>query len=795
MKISTKWLNEFVDISDISIEELANKLTFAGVEVESIEKSAYGTNLVIGKIIECVPHPDSDHLHVLKVDEGKDGIHQIVCGAPNARVGLKVIVAKEGAVLPQVTIKPSVIRGVESDGMCCSLLELGVDKKFLSEKQTSGIEELDESAPIGENDVLGYLGLDDTILDISILPNRSDLYAMKNVAKEVGALLSRPVKEKEFVAKAGLKDEFKIETHTPKCPFIGIRIAKGVKIAPSPLWLQSILTRSGIRSINNVVDIGNYVMLLTGQPMNMYDLGKMDDYSLDVIDDYEGEFVAMDGNKYDLEKGDLLIVNKGKPMCLAGIMTSEYCAINEESKDIAVEAAIFSGASLRHTSARLGLSSDSSTRFTKGIDPNVNEYALEMASYLLEELCGASTGKTYYSGANKKERKTISSSLSYINGRLGTEFSMDEVVDVLTKDHLEIKTSNEDEFVATIPTYRIDMEGEADLSEEVIRLLGYTRINSKLPTMALSLNGRNEEQAKIFSIRSFLRNVGINEALTYSLISKEMNERFLILPHGEAYKLINPLTEDRQYYRRSLIPSLLDVTKYNLDHQAEDFSFFEISSVSSLSSETKKYLGMVLSGNERIEGNMKKRSYDFYSLKGIFEGIASILSLNEGRYRLESINDKEELHPGRSAGVYIGKNLVGYFGELHPTHLKKNGLSGNVLVMELDLSSLLSMKVSQTKASVPSKYPSVKRDLAFVLNKDITYGEVKREVSRIDRTIKKVDIFDLYEGEHVASDKKSMAISLTLLDEEKTLNDASVNQIIEKVISTLRIKFGAEIRS
>ncbi|MCH3908822.1 MAG: phenylalanine--tRNA ligase subunit beta [Bacilli bacterium] len=798
MKVSLNWLSQYVKVDDIDPKDLASKLTFSGVEVEDIEKVASGTNLVIGEILSCEKHPDSDHLHVLNVNEGKKyGVHQIVCGAPNARKGLRVIVAREGAVLPAVTIEKSEIRGVESDGMCCALYELGVDKKNLSEKQLSGIEELPLDAPIGEENVLAYLGLDDTVLDLKLLPNRPDLNAMENVAREVGCLYNREVKIPDYPAIKTVKTNFTATSSTEKCPLFAIREVKGVKVGPSPLWMKKALENEGVRSINNVVDIGNYVMLLTGQPLNMYDLDKLPEEKLDVIDDYEGDFVAMDDKTYHLEKGDLLVSSDGKGMCLAGIMTSKFCAVSEDSVNIAIEAAVFAGASIRHTSNRLGLFSESSARFVKGLNKDQAERVLEIASSLLSSLCSAeSVSETSLFDNLTHEVKIIETSLSYINGRLGTSFSMDEVKDVLTRDNLQIIDSNGDSFALKIPSYRIDMVGEADVSEEVIRLLGYDKVTSKLPTLSIDLSGgENNKQKKEKLIRRYLALNGLDECVSYSLVNEKSKDAFSFLDDGECYKLLNPMTPEHEYYRKSLLPSLLDVASYNYARQNKDLALFEISSVTSMK-KSGDHLSIVLIGEEKMQGSLKKQPYSFYTMKGYLEGILSIFGIGGNRYKLVRLsNSGNELHPGRSAEVLIGKTRVAVLGELHPLSLKEHDLGKIAVVLELDISALSDLKTSSEKAVIPSKFPSVSRDFAFLIGKDVSYEEIKREICRSDKLINKVEIFDLYEGVNIAPDKKSVAITITFLSEEKTLKDEEIKLLSDKVIGLLKIRFNAEIRS
>lgn len=798
MKVSLKWLNQYVKIDDIDPQELADKLTFAGVEVESIDKLASASGLVIGRILTCVPHPDSDHLHILNVDEGdKYGIHQIVCGAPNAREGLNVIVAREGAVLPEITISKGKIRGVESDGMCCALYELGVDKKYLSEAQCNGIEELPEDAPIGNENPLAYLGYDDTILDLSLLANRSDLNAMENVALEVGTLLRRPTTlEDKKLDSSYLKEEhFQVGSETDKCPSFSARIVRNVKIGSSPKWLQEILLSEGVRSINNVVDIGNYVMLYTGQPLNMYDLDKLKEKELIVKDDYEGSFLAMDDKEYALKKGDLLVMSGQEGACLAGIMTSKAAEVDANTKNVVIESAVFHSASIRRTSSRLGLVSESSSRFVKGINKDQASRVLELsASLLLEVAEGESVSQEFVYDTLNHDKKTIKTSFYYINSRLGTTFSKEEIAEVLAADHL-LPVTNNDELIVTIPSYRIDIGGEADISEEVIRLLGFDHVKSKLPEGA-SLQGLTENQKKKQSIRRFLRSIGMNEVFTYTLVSEAMASSFRYLKKGENYRLANPMTDDHEFVRASLIPSLLSVAEYNLSRQIKDFSIFEVSDIDT-KTEQGTHLAAVFVGKESLQGALHSLPYDFYSAKGVLESIMAMLGINANRYqivRLPKEDKKEEFHPGRSALILMGKTIIGVMGELHPVMLKKWGLGKSAVALELDLAALLNLKVSPVKAIVPSKFPSVTRDLAFVVDEKVSYLDIRREIGRVDSLVKDVRVFDIYQGEAIGGSKKSMAISIDFSNAERTLKDEEVNAIMEKIVGALRMKFLAEVR-
>ena len=793
MNVSYNWLRKHVDLEGLTPEEVAAKLTFSGVEVEDIRHLGFGTNLVIGEILSCEPHPDSDHLHVLSVDEGPFGVQQIVCGAPNARKGLKVIVARVGAKLPEVEIKASVIRGVESNGMCCSLLELGVDPKFLSDYQKEGIEELPLDAPVGESGVLEYLGLDDVILELSVLPNRPDLYALNNVAREVGCLFQRKV-TLDQLRSYDLKDaSFEVGSLTKSCPLFSARVIEGVVTKPSPKWMQEVLMAAGIRSINNVVDIGNFAMLLTGQPLNMYDLDKLPQRSLIVRDDLEGEFLAMDGNAYPLRKGDVVITSGGLPMCLGGIMTADACKVDEGSVNIVVEAAYFFGAPIRHTSNRIGLSSDSSLRFCKGINPHQAEYVQDVVTDLLMRYAdGKVSSKTVLFDEMDHSPKKVVTTLGYINGRLGTSFTKEEVESVLSRDGFKTLAKG-DTLEVDVPLYRIDIDGEADISEEVIRILGYEHVPSILPFSSSLSGGLTKKQLSQREIRHYLLGHGVSEAVTYTLLSKSEATKFAYLPMGEPFVLCNPMTVEREVVRTHLLHSLLGVASYNVARQVKSGAIFEVSDVDS-KSVRGRHLSIVLFGQSSIRDGLDAKPYDFFDMKGLVEGIFESLGIGNARYGyFPWSKGGEEFHPYQSAEIRMGKQLVGYFGSLHPKALKSYGLR-NAIGLELDLDALLNLKVSPVKAAIPPRFPSVTRDLALLVPSSVAYEDIRREILRADSLIVGVSLFDLYAGAGVGENEVSMAVSLTLSSPERTLSDAEVASATKKALDNLSVRFGARIR-
>ena len=799
MLVSLKNVSQYVSLKDLTPEEIANKLTFAGVEVEEVSRLASGTNLMIGEVLECVAHPNSDHLHVLQVNLGeKYGTTQIVCGAPNARAGLKVIVARVGAVLPQIEIKKGVIRGEESNGMCCSLLELGVDAKYLSDYQKAGIEELPADAPVGEENVLGYLGLDDVVLNLNVLANRPDLLSIFNVAREIGAIFSRPVNLPKVASKVDFQTKLVVGSKTNRCSQFSGKEIRNIVTKPSPKWMSEYLMAMGVRSINNIVDIGNYVMLMTGQPLHMYDADKLAKAELYAQDDYDGDFVALDEKTYKVIPGDIVICSQNKPMCLGGVMGSLACAVDENTKNIYIEAASFDGASIRHTSNRLGLSSESSQRFVKGTNHFQSEFVLDYAASLINELCDAkenSNNVVYQNEANNE--RLVKCSVSKINGRLGTEFSKDAIVDVLTRLNFVLSFKDEDNFVAKVPEYRLDVTCDADLSEEVIRLLGYENVKSILPCLDTKVGILSQRQKRLKNIRSFLLEQGLDECITYSLTSKKKQDDFNLLNKEEHYVILNPLTDEREVFRTHILGSLLECASYNVARQNKNLALFETANMISKASRAE-HLAIVLVGQALNQGALKKENYSFYHAKGLVEGIFLALGVEASRYRFERFVDEgHELHPGKSANIVFQNKKIGVLGELHPNSIEKYDLGKtSAVVVEMDLETLLEAKVSETKMAPISRFPNVSRDLAFVLNKDIAAGEIVKAVKKVGGGfVTNCEVFDVYQGTGIAEGKKSMAISVTYRKDDGTLTEKEVSEAEEKIKFELSRNFKAEIRS
>ena len=796
MLVSLKTVKQYVNLDGLSAEEIANGLTFAGIEVEEVSSLASGTNLVVGHILECEKHPDSDHLHILKVDLGpKYGVEQIVCGAPNARKDLKVIVARVGAKLPGGEIKKGVIRGVESNGMCCSLLELGVDAKYLSESQTKGIEELPSDAKVGEEDVLGYLGLDDDILNLKVLANRPDLLSLYNVALEIGAIFSREVKIPKYKVEPTFKTELKVGSETEKCTQFAGREIKDIKIKESPKYMKEALRAMGVRSINNIVDIGNYVMLLTGQPLHMYDKDKLSKAELIARSDLECDFVALDEKTYHIIPGDISITTNKKPMCLGGVMGSLECAVDENTKNIYIEAASFDGASIRHTSNRLGLVSESSQRFVKGTNHHQSERVINFASHLIKECC---EGKEFSDIVNyineEKPNDSLKCSYSYINNRLGTSFSKEQIKEVLTRLHFVVSESSKDEFEVKIPEFRLDVSCPADISEEVIRVLGFDNVKSELPVLESRVGGLSLRQQRLRKIREYLLLSGLDECLTYSLLSKENAKKFNLLHDEEHYVLLNPLTDEREVFRTHILYSLLESASYNVNRQNKDLSLFETSNMISKSTK-EEHLAVVLVGNKLGRDLMLKTPYDFYHMKGIVEGLFSLLGIEQSRYKFERyFSNKEELHPGKSARVLFQNLTVGVFGELHPLAAKEFGFKSSCVVLELNLEPLLNAKVSISKMTPISRFPSVSRDLALIVDKSISAGEIIKQIKLSGKgLVKEANIFDVYEGENIIGNRKSVAVNL-VIGKDETLTDKEIVDLLDKIKFDLAKTLKADLR-
>lgn len=797
MRVSINWLKEYVNLDGITPEQLADKLTVAGLEVEEISKMAEATNLVIGKVLTCENHPDSDHLHITTVDV-KDEVLDIVCGAPNVAAGQKVIVSKVGAVLAGgFEIKPAVVRGVPSNGMICSLSELGVDKKAQTEEQLNGIYVFDEDAPVGETKVLEYLGLDDTILDIGLTPNRADCNAMWNIAKEVGAVLNRPVNwpNCKGASSIGEKGNFKVVSKTDKCPVFVGKVVNHVKVGPSPKWLQNHLHAYGIKSINNVVDISNYVMVETGQPLHFYDLSKLPHHEITVVDDVEMTMQALDGIDYNIKKGDLLITTGQEPTGIAGIMGGEESKIDENTTSIFIEAAAFNNVSIRNTSRRLGLATEAASHFIKGLEPLSQIKAMDRSVQLLQELAEADGfEENVMVGCIDTENRVVTETLTHCNALLGTNFTMEQVLDVLKSLDLDPHQDG-DSFTCTIPSYRTDISIREDLDEEIIRMLGYDGLQATLPRMETTAGQLSDIQDIRRKVKNSLNALGLSEVITYTLVS-DKNLKNSLMPVGEPIYLASPMSEERKALRTSLIGSLLECFMYNENHKNENTNIFEISKVHA-KEKAEERLGFVMSGSlQKNRLNHVDIKVDFYTAKGVLETMLSKLGFAKERLIFkENTMDIEHFHPYRSACVYLGKELLGVMGELHPTLTKEVG-GTRAIYAEIILDVLMNAKRSKVKFSSINRFPAVHRDIALVADEALQAEQLMKAIkSAGKRLVKDVEVFDIYQGEHVEKGKKSVALSIVYQSDDHTLTEQEIQEVHQAVLLKLEKDCNAMLRN
>ena len=796
MEASLKLLNEYVDISDQDPAALAEMITRIGLEVEGMHELAHGDQLVVGYVKECQPHPDSDHLNVCQVEVKPGVVTQIVCGAPNVSAGQKVIVALPGCNLGEgFKIKEGKIRGEVSNGMICSIAELGLDARLLKEEDKAGIHVLDEEAPLGE-EALSYLGLKDYILDIGLTPNRSDCMAMTSLAYEVAAVLNRKVKLPEVKKYDELDSDIRVIVETDLCPFFGAKLIKGVKTKESPQWLKNHLLASGIKPINNIVDISNYVMLETGQPIHMYDYDKMKEKSFVIKTGFHQKAVLLDEKEYELLPEDIIVSTDQGIGCVAGVMGGNDTKIDDNTRNIVIEVATFDGATLRNTARRMNLLTDASQHYIKGALNTANSFHVldRCADLLVQEADAREIYKTVSTDLNVTE-KIVSVSQDKINGLLGMSIALNEIQDIF--DRLSFSyTLKESTFEVVVPTYRNDITMAADLIEEVARMYGYDNIPSTLPLMEMTRGNLTPKQSNERFIRDVLVDLGLHETLTYTLTSPStVNDFNLFHPLDEQVKLMSPLGEERSVTRKSVIPSLLQVINYNQSHASKDVCLFEISNTYAKDEITT--LSIACHGvYHSVPWAGIHRNVDFYLVKGFVETLFKKLCIEESRYSLVRVEaDNKNFHPGRSGYIKMGKQIIGVIGQIHPLMAKKYDIKGETVVAELNLSTLLNLKTKALKVTSIPQYPSVNRDIALVMDTDIQTYDVVRSIQKAGKKlVSKAEIFDVYEGEHIEEGKKSVAITLTFQDPTKTLEDTIINDVMENILAVVKSEYNAHLR-
>ena len=786
--ISLEWVKDYIDISDQDLKELARKITESGINVEKVITN-HIDNLTIGEVVECVDHPDSDHLHVCQVNIG-DKTTQIVCGAPNVRAGLKVVVALPGAVLPgDFEIKKSKIRGVESNGMICALYELGLEEKT-EEAYNRGIEELDMSAPVGE-DPIKYLGLDDTLYELDIHKHRNnDCYYHIGFAYEIGAILNRSVilpEDNYSEVNDSIKDKFSLSVETEKCPYYLAKMVRNVKVGESPDFIKKRLIAAGMRPINNVVDISNYVMLEYGQPLHFFDKNKLGDKVL-VRDAKEGEeVVTLDGNLRVLKSSDIVITDGVKPVCIAGVMGGENTEVDNNTTDILIEAAIFDPVSIRYTAANLDLRSEASIRYGKGLSYEYTDKALRRACYLLEKYAGAEIlSDVVKHDKVDKTVQTVEFKAEDVNKLLGITISEEDMKVELGRLDFPYDVNN-GKFTVTIPKRRLDIDPNVnDIAEEIGRLYGYQNLVSTLPRVPIKRGDYIGDVKYRKQVSKRLRRLGLNETKTYTLVSPELAKMFNY-EDKEHVVLPNPMSVDKSIVRTTLIPSLLNVYDYNKKRKVKDVMLYEIAKTYDKEyTEDSKICGL-MSGVYMSNGWSIKQKVDFYVVKGIVEDILDYMGF-KNRYSFE-LGTCSDLHPGVSADIMLDRKKIGVIGKVHPTISKDD-----IYVFEFSLQALMT-KIKPIKYKEAPKYPAIEKDCAFILDKDITSFEVMATIKKAGgRLLSDINVFDVYTGENVSSDKKSIAYKLTFMDPNRTLTDEEVMQVFENIISKVEEVHNAELR-
>ena len=788
--ISLNWVKDYIDLTDENLKDLAVKVTKAGINVEKVLTN-HIDNLVIGEVIECHPHSDSDHLNVCQVNVGID-TRQIVCGASNVREGLKVIVALPGAVLPgNFEIKEGKIRGEESKGMICALFELGLEEKT-EETYNKGITELDSDAPVGE-DALKYLGLDDTLYELDVHKHRNnDCYYHIGFAYEIGAIINKPVilpEDNYNEISENINDNFSLEVNTEKCPYYLAKMVKDVVIKESPDFIKKRLTAAGMRPINNVVDISNYVMLEYGQPMHFFDQDKLGN-KIVVRDAYDKEeIITLDEKERILTKNDIVITDGEKSVCIAGVMGGLNTDVDTNTKNILIESAIFDATSIRYTASKLNLRSEASIRYGKGLNYEYTLKAINRACHLLEKYADAKilSGIIIHDQIDKTPKEVDFAALE-VNKLLGINISDDDMKNELTKLGFDYQYENSN-FHVTIPSRRLDMDPNvADIAEEIGRLYGYHKLESTLPTVKTRRGIYVGDVLYRKEVSKRLRTLGLNEVKTYTLTSPEMSKMFKY-ENKENIILPNPMSVDKSVVRLSILPSLLNVYDYNKARNIKDINIYEISKVYDSEYNEDIKVAVLMKGNYITnQWNGTNVKCDFYMLKGIVENILNYLGFkNRYEFVVSEIND---LHPGMSAEILVDREPIGFLGRVHPT-VKKD----EVYVLEISLSKLIDKKVKPLKFKEVSKYPEIKKDLAFIVKKEITADTLMKEIKKAGgRLLTNIDIFDIYTGENVAEDEKSIAFALTFSDATKTLSDEEVTVVFKNIIDKVTTNCNAILR-
>ena len=804
MKVSYKWLKEYLDLSDVTPDELAEKMSRTGIEVDDVIYPGKGlSKIVVGETLSVVDHPDSDHLHVCQVNIGTEEPIQIVCGAPNVAAGQKVIVALHGArITGNAKIKKGKMRGQESNGMICSLAELGYSESVVSKKYADGIFVLPAEAVPG-TEVVDLLELDDAILDIDITPNRADALSMRGSAYEVAAIYNKALKfpEAPVSEKTGsVTDYIKVTVEdTNDAPAYHIQVIKDVKIAESPLWLQNKLMNGGIRPINNVVDITNYILLEYGQPLHAFDYDQIGSKEIIVRRAKENEtMTTLDGVERTLDTDNIVITNGTAPIALAGVMGGLDSEITDGTVTVALEAALFNPVLIRKTAGKFNLRSESSSRFEKGINVATIRTAGEHAAELIHELAGGTivAGTASVDTVEVKDTEVVIT-LEKINRSLGTAISSGEVTAIFNQLGFA-STFDGETFTVAVPPRRWDISIYADILEEVARIYGYDNLPETLPITPALPTALTPKQHTMRITRRFMEGAGLTQNISYVLTTAEKAREYAV-EDKEGIRLAWPMSEDRSTLRMNLLSTLLDNAAYNVARKNTDIQFYEIGRVffpsadSVLPIEAERLAGVMTGMAYQKDWQMAAEPVNFYHAKGVLDGYFETMGLSD-QIRFEAAKDLKWMHPGRTAAVYLGDAYIGYVGQVHPATANAYDLK-ETYAFEIDFEAIIAApKEVITQQPIP-KFPGVTRDVALLVDETVTHQQIVKTIKENGgKFLKDVHLFDIYQGKGIEDGKKSVAYSMSFLNPEATLVDEDINKAFTKLVAALETECGAAIR-
>lgn len=799
MLVSMEWLADYVDLDDLNAEEIADKLTQGGVEVELIHARDTGIrNVVVGHVLQVEQHPNADKLKVCRVDIGEPEPVDIVCGAPNVAAGQKVPVAKVGAILPDLKIKKAKLRGVVSNGMICSASELGLETKA-----SDGILVLPQDLAVGA-DLKDVLGLHDQVLELDLTPNRSDCLSMIGVAYELAALFERELKLPES-EKRPRSPELPVDVRLEAgddCTLYTLQAVKNVRIAPSPQWMQNRLTAAGVRPINNVVDITNYVMLEYGQPLHAFDYEQIANGTIVVRHANNGEkFVTLDGTERQLDNSMVMITDGSKPVGIGGVMGGANSEISDSTTTVLIESAYFSPRSVSQTSRKLGLRSEASARFEKGVDPERVLPALRRAAQLMCELAGGElASEERVVRTSKHPYKQIALRYDRMNRLLGTTIPPEAVKAIF--DRLKFRYSDEanDRLLVNVPTRRPDITIEVDLIEEVARLYGYNNIPFTLPSGESTPGALTREQLLKRHLRRSLQGLGLSEAITYSLTMPEKLTQLATLNEGaKPIRLQLPMSEERSVLRTGLIPGLLEVAEYNVHHREQHIAIYEIGrtfiteedELSTLPREDEELAGLMCGSLVAPDWLGQEKPLDFFTVKGILDALFTRLGVEGVTYATAAPTG---YHPGRTAEIRLRGQMIGHVGQLHP-HVAASYDLPVSFVFQLKLAPILAVAATHEIQYEPlPRYPAVTRDLAVVVKETTPASRLIETIREASHLLETVKIFDVFSGEKIGAGNKSVAFSLVFIDRERTLTDDEINEHHDRIVKKLAEKHGAVLR-